>query len=242
MARRWIEEINAGSMADIAFLILIYFLMTTTMDVDEGIAQKLPPKEVRDQSGDRHDRDVLEISINSKDQVMVDGEFFPDISQLDVTTEEFLTNKNNKGNLPEMILVNETIAKKKLIELKTVLSEEEKKDSTSERIGMYNDKIKLWEARLSAAVIAGEYKTLPDMAVITLTNDNSTTYEIYVRVQDEIHSAHNRLRNKWAQIIYKENYTDWKDFNAEDAEKIQVIRTIVPMNLAEQIPKNIKSY
>jgi biopolymer transport protein ExbD len=48
MARRDLPEINAGSMADIAFLLLIFFLVTTTMDVDTGISRKLPEKQPPD--------------------------------------------------------------------------------------------------------------------------------------------------------------------------------------------------
>ena len=48
MAKRDVPEINAGSMADIAFLLLIFFLVTTTMDVDTGISRKLPEKQPPD--------------------------------------------------------------------------------------------------------------------------------------------------------------------------------------------------
>ena len=74
MAKRAAPEINAGSMADIAFLLLIFFLVTTTMDVDTGITRKLPPP-VEDNVDDIDvkDRNVLKILINSADRLLIDG-------------------------------------------------------------------------------------------------------------------------------------------------------------------------
>ncbi len=75
MARREIGEINAGSMADIAFLLLIFFLVTTTMDVDSGIARKLPEK--TDQQSDVivKEKNVLDIVVNRNNQLLVENEY-----------------------------------------------------------------------------------------------------------------------------------------------------------------------
>lgn len=74
MARRAAPEINAGSMADIAFLLLIFFLVTTTMDVDSGITRKLPPPvEIDDPDIVVKERNVLKVLINSHDRLLIDG-------------------------------------------------------------------------------------------------------------------------------------------------------------------------
>jgi biopolymer transport protein ExbD len=75
MARRENSEINAGSMADIAFLLLIFFLVTTTMDVDSGISRKLSEKPPLDYKPPIIKmKNILEININRNDQLLVEDE------------------------------------------------------------------------------------------------------------------------------------------------------------------------
>ncbi len=74
MARRGAPEINAGSMADIAFLLLIFFLVTTTMNVDTGITRILPPlPKNKNEKVDVKERNVLKVLINSHDLMLVNG-------------------------------------------------------------------------------------------------------------------------------------------------------------------------
>ncbi|MBT8316714.1 MAG: biopolymer transporter ExbD [Lutibacter sp.] len=75
MARRENSEINAGSMADIAFLLLIFFLVTTTMDVDSGIARKLPEKTDEKPEVIIKEKNVLDIVVNRNNQLLVENEF-----------------------------------------------------------------------------------------------------------------------------------------------------------------------
>ncbi|WP_158841165.1 ExbD/TolR family protein [Polaribacter sp. L3A8] len=73
MSRKESPEINAGSMADIAFLLLIFYLVTTTMTVDSGIARKIPEKQKNPTDLDINERNILEVNINKNNQLFVDG-------------------------------------------------------------------------------------------------------------------------------------------------------------------------
>ncbi len=97
--KREAPEINASSMADIAFLLLIFFLVTTTMDVDKGIVATLPPwtPDQEDVEVDINARNVLEILVNAKDQLLVEGEVM-DISQLKAETIKHITNNGRDEN------------------------------------------------------------------------------------------------------------------------------------------------
>lgn len=102
MAKRDAPEINAGSMADIAFLLLVFFLVTTTMDSDLGMMRKLPPMIPVDQPPPPpiKDRNVFVVLANANDQLLVEGELM-DISELKDAAKEFIENPLNKETLPE---------------------------------------------------------------------------------------------------------------------------------------------
>jgi biopolymer transport protein ExbD len=90
MARRASPEINAGSMADIAFLLLIFFLVTTTMDVDTGITRRLPPPVDQPDDVKIKERNVLNVLVNKNDRLMVDGK--PgDLATLKDVAKRFMT-------------------------------------------------------------------------------------------------------------------------------------------------------
>ena len=102
MARRAAPEINAGSMADIAFLLLIFFLVTTTMDVDTGITRKLPPPvENPDEDVDVKERNVLKILVNNQDMLMVDGKR-SDVRQLKEKAKDFMALHPDNSDYPEV--------------------------------------------------------------------------------------------------------------------------------------------
>ena len=95
--------LNTTSSADIAFLLLIFFLVSTTMDVDKGIQRRLPP--MPDENQKQQDikvnrRNIVVVRINSQDRILAGGVPM-DVTQVKEKIKEFIVNPTNSESLPE---------------------------------------------------------------------------------------------------------------------------------------------
>ena len=97
MARsgRNLPEINSSSMADIAFLLLIFFLVTTTIATDKGLTLTLPPKaDPNEPPPDitKNQRNIFKILVNSSDRILVEDEPLTDVTEIRMMVKEFVLN------------------------------------------------------------------------------------------------------------------------------------------------------
>jgi biopolymer transport protein ExbD len=186
--KRSVPEINAGSMADIAFLLLIFFLVTTTMDVDTGITRKLPPPlESKDQEIDFKERNIFKVLVNSSDRLLVEGKE-GDIRLLKDEVKEFFLNPFNDENLPEK--------------------------------------------RLETIDLLGEVEV--SKGVVSLKNDRGTSYEMYIKVQNELTRAFNEMRDEKSV-----QYFGVKFDQLVDDKKIEAIQKAIPIAISEAEPEDI---
>lgn len=141
--RKGAPEVNAGSMADIAFLLLIFFLVTTTIETDAGLDRMLPPIEPPDTDVIIKQKNIFTVNINKNGQLLAD-ETLMDIKDLREAAKAFLDNGGDgscnycKGKRDATSSDNPT---KAIISLK---NDRETKYSTyitvqNELVGAYND-------------------------------------------------------------------------------------------------------
>jgi biopolymer transport protein ExbD len=207
MGRREIPEINAGSMADIAFLLLIFFLVTTTMDTDMGLIRKLPP--VLDEITPPppiNKRNIFEILVNANDQLLVEGEYMQ-VTELREKAKEFIKSNPSFPNIVD------------------------------ENNMSYPDlpKFKAEEIPVLGTMLISKQ-------IISLQNDNGTSYEMYIKVQNELVAAYNELRNEFAQQKFGKTYTELVQ-KSESSElikdKLRAVKKVYPQRISEAEPKKV---
>ncbi len=102
--KRKMPGLNTSSTADISFMLLIFFLVTTSMDTDQGLGRTLPKPPEDDQLNNEikvKERNILNIRINKDNYVMI-GEDYASLGDVKERAKEFIKNENNKPNLPEL--------------------------------------------------------------------------------------------------------------------------------------------
>jgi len=233
MARRPLQEINAGSMADIAFLLLIFFLVTTTMDQDIGILRQLPPPIPADQPPPPpvKKRNVYEVLVNSRNQLLVEGERM-DIADLKQGAKMFYTNPDKDPDLPILKRMTRTAVQENINLLQAAVAKDPKNKQLEKDL-------KKWQGKMSAIELIGEYDELPTSALISLQNDRGTKYAMYISVQNELSAAINELRNELSLDKFGVAYSELNPGNAEDKPKIKAIRAVYPQRVSEAEPKDI---
>ncbi len=98
--RKGAPEVNAGSMADIAFLLLIFFLVTTTIETDAGLDRMLPPIEPPDTDVVIKQKNIFVVNINKNGQLLVEEQLM-DIRDLRAAAIAFLDNGGSPTGTPE---------------------------------------------------------------------------------------------------------------------------------------------
>jgi biopolymer transport protein ExbD len=268
MARRELQEINAGSMADIAFLLLIFWLVTTTIESDMGIKRQLPPPVPPDiDVPQAKEQNIFNVKVNFLDLLLVEGQPL-DIKELKNKTKSFLiatgdglishqignekigknrdviliTGANGKTNaaFPEREWVRKADVRAKIAEYEqiVIIAEEKNKDA-------FRKVLKDWKDKLTTIkLLGGDYKKLPSSALISMQNDNNTTYNTYLQVQNELQSAVNELRDELSFSKFGVSYRELEEVygkNKQDKstlEKITAVRAVYPQRISEAEPRD----
>lgn len=205
MARK-IPEINAASMADIAFLLLIFFLLTTTMDIDTGLLRQLPPWiEDTTKAPEFNRRNVCMVLINRNNDLLVNGEP-TDVKDLKDKVKEFILNPTNDENLS----VREPLSQK--------LAEAEAGS-------------KEYRNTKAAYDLLGEQYI--SKGLVSLQNDRSTLYSVYIDVQDRLVAAFNEMRDDLAKSKFQ------KPFDQCTEEQRDAISRVLPLAISEANPRNV---
>jgi len=123
--KRKIPQVNSTSCADIAFMFLLFFLLTTSMDTDQGLPRRLPPPPDKNRTQNDeikiNKRNILTVMINTNNQILCGGEYI-ELRQLKDRAKAFIMNERDNEHLPEKDEVDVPFFGNMMITLKHVIS------------------------------------------------------------------------------------------------------------------------
>ena len=107
MAKKGLPKLNTTSMADISFLMLTFFLLTSSINTDQGIQRRLPPALRGDEKPPKiNERNVMTILVNMYDKLLVNGTPMNNVNELKDRTKEFISNPSDDQHMSKKKPVN----------------------------------------------------------------------------------------------------------------------------------------
>ena len=165
------QEVNAGSMADIAFLLLIFFLVTTQIATNKGLTLLLPPKQEDDEPLEvkQQQRNLFKIQVSSQNRILIeDEEVIDDVSEIRGMVYDFVLNFGAPGDVKKG---------------KAEVSDNETYESLPPAMKSY----------INRSLGSSESSDGPSAAIVSLKTDRGTSYEIFIQILDELNAAYNRI-------------------------------------------------
>lgn len=174
-----VPALNASSMADISFLLLTFFLLVSNMDVDSGLARRLPPPpQTEDQTSvDVQRRNLLVVLVNAQNEILLqdqqgvvvyanEGDLMGGAGRASMkdVVKGFVLNESNSPDLPQLI-----------------------EEDFGPPIGIV---------------------PVTSNHVISIQNDATTRYSAYIAVQNEVVKAYNELRQEGARRYFGTAYEE----------------------------------
>lgn len=197
--KRKTPGINGSSSADIAFMLLIFFLVTTSMDTDKGLKRRLPPLSPREQNEkplEINDRNIMRLLVDRMDRIAVsrkvggvDQIIHVDIENLKDEAVRFITNPDDDPTLPE------------------------KEDFDMPGVG--------------------KIKVVTKGSAISLKTEIQTSYQMFIRVQNELLKAYNEVWESMAQKYYKVSFAELPK------SKQDIITEAYPIHISEMPLSNL---
>lgn len=214
-------QINSSSTADIAFLLLCYFLMTTTMDQQLGIERQMPPMQTAEklQNQKAHKRNLLQVKISAQDKVYVQGGtgYFKQVTNdIDLIREiayEFFGNglrnipRHLDGRGRELNISDELLPEREITDIP--------------EFAKFN---------------GGNPAFAVSKGIISLQYNVNTSYETFIAVQNALVAGVNEVRRAFCQEYLKK---DFEDLTKEELDR--VVKKAIPQNISESDPKDTEA-
>lgn len=214
-------------MADIAFLLLVFFLVTTTFS-KENIQDERLPRKADDVTVKLKDWNILSIEANMKDQILIEGEHevetVEEIAELVIKFYKH-PGSEDKVKWPEVDLITTELCKTKIATYEQFINDE----TLGER---YQDSLAMFEKKLKACeLLGGSYKEIAPSAVVAITLNNSTKYGTYIKVLDGILTGLSQMRNELCQEKFGRSYDDLDDDIPEEKDMMDAIQMVYPKRI-----------